>query len=387
MRSLSVVGDYHILGRCNDLDGVQVHAARRIDDKSGERLFSLHCFPFITTAAEHELRSLAERTHPLEDPIIVAPREIVRTPDGLFVVTDFVAGETLEHVVKNNHAAISKLLAVALVRDLARAIDRARERTGRSVLGDVTSSQILVGYESGELKIVSVGAPLIRGRAIVPSTKCLAYILWELLVGRKPQGEQPPKAGAELDRLVMNAINFPSDETALLADDLQGWLSSRTTGIDRGAEMAKLIRQHFSHKATAMRALVQRWRSQTAPPRATSIPPRAASLPPTTRAGSLPPVPRRSSGITRPIQERSLEAALAEPMPLEIVILDPEEMVPTDDLSSGALRQPERRGWPRLRSAALLLVLALACAGAALMITQGEADPISFWKSLLSGFR
>jgi hypothetical protein len=224
---------------------------------------------------------------------------------------------------------------------------------------------------------VAIGTPLLRGRAIVPSTKCLGAVLWELLAGKKPQGDLPPKAGAELDRIVMNAINYPSDETALLADDLQSWLSSRTTGIDRSADLAKVMRQHFSHKATAMRALVQRWRSQSLP-RSPSIPPR-----------TITPIPlsRKSSGIARPIQERSLEAALAEPMQMDIVILDPEEMVATDDISNSGLRRSKRSGWPKLRLAFLLLLLAFACANAALALMHDGDDILWFWKSLLSRFR
>src|SRR5688572_8714062 len=101
MGSLSVAGDYHILGRCNDIDGVQVYAARRTTDKTSEQLFSLHHFPFVNPSAEVELRALAEKTRVLDDPILVAPREIVRSPDGVFVVTDFIAGETIEHIVKS----------------------------------------------------------------------------------------------------------------------------------------------------------------------------------------------------------------------------------------------------------------------------------------------
>ena len=368
MRSLTTAGDYHIFGRCNDIDGVQVQAARKRDDMKGERLFSLHHFPFMNPTSEQELRGLAERTRNFDDPIMTLPREIVRTEDGVFVVTDFVAGESLEHIVKSHRGAIPKLLAIAIVRDLARAVERARDATGRAMVGDVTSSHAIINYENGELKLTSIGIPLIRGRAIVPATKCLAGILYELLAGKRFEGDAPPRAGAELDRIVMNGIVYPSEETQVFAEDLQSYLSSRTTGIDRGAELGKLMRQHFSHKSTAMRALVQRWRAQSVPPH---------------RSRSITPIPLTRPSSSRPVRERSLEAALAEPISRveEIVILDPEELLPTDDLSNSSLREKRRAGWPKIRLAFFMFLLSLACATVALVLMNGEGD------SLLAGWR
>src|SRR5688500_4156612 len=233
MRSLTVAGDYHILGRCNDVDGVQVLAARKAADTKGEQLFSLHHFSFVNPSAEQELRGLTERTRNFSDPIMSPPREIVQTEEGVFVVTDFVAGETIEHIVKSNRTVIPKLLAIAIVRDLARAVDRAHQATGRMILGDINSSHVVIAYETGELRLVSIGTPLVRGRAIVPATKCLGGVLYELLAGKRFEGDAPPKAGAELDRIVMNAIVYPSDDTLPLAEELQQYLSARTTGIDR----------------------------------------------------------------------------------------------------------------------------------------------------------
>ncbi len=364
MRSLSIAGDYQILGRCNDLDGVQLFAARRLTD--ADHLFALHHFPRATPSAEQELRAMAARSRTLDDPILVMPREVVRTEDGIFVVTDFFGGESLEQIVKNHRAAIPKLLAICIARDLARALDRARERTGRGMVGDLSSGQIVVSYESGELKAVSIGVSLLQGRAPMPATRAIGLILWEMLVGRKPSGElTPPKAGTDLDRIVMRAIDQrPTDDLVLLAEDLNDYVRSRTTGIDRANELAKLMRQCFSHKATAMRALVQRWRSQSVVPRTPSM--------------TTPP-PRRVSSLRPQVVRR--EAALSEPL-AEIIILPPEELAPTDDLSSIALRPP-KRGWPRMRMAFFMLLLLSALVLTGVVMENGDGGWIVHtWRTL-----
>ena len=364
MGSLTTAGDYHILGRCNDIDGVHVHAARRL---TSDRLFALHHFPFASAVAEQEVRMLAERTRGLKDKILVTPEDVVRTKDGLFIVTELVAGETIEHITKNNRALITKLVAVALSRDLARAIDTARDRTGRGIVGDITSSQVVVSYETGDLKVVSIGASLLRGRASANASRAVGLILWEMLTGRKPEGEiLAPKAGAELDRIVLSAINGAiADDLVGLAEDLQRYLGTRTTGIDRAAELRKLIRQYYSHKSAAMRALEQRWKSQSLTPRPASIPPR--------RASSIRPIP---------LQEARREAALAE----QVVILAPEEAQPTDDLNSSAhtFSRPKRKGWPRMRVIFFALLLMMSFATAMLVLINGDAEFLtSAWRSVV----
>jgi hypothetical protein len=358
MRALSVAGDYRLLGRLNDIDGIQVFAARK---NTGEELYSVQHFPVMSPVAEQELRGLMQRTRTLDDPIVALPVELVRTEEGFFIVSDFVSGESIEQIVKNSRVGFNKLIAVAIARDLALCLARARERTGRS-LGDVTSGQVIVCFETGDLKLVGIGASLLRSRSPITATKAVGLILYEMLAGRKLDREMtPPKAGSDLDRIVMNAIaNSMDDDLNALAEELKRYLHSRTTGIDRSAELAKLVRTHFSHKAAAMRALATRWRSQ-----------------------SNPGIQRRpTSGIRPVVEKRTLEAALSEPID-DIVILDAEEIAPTDDLSSINFKRPSST-WPQARAAFLLLLLMLSFATSVLVLLNGEGDSIvSSWTSVI----
>jgi hypothetical protein len=383
--SLSVVGDYQVLGRCNDIDGAQVHAACKTSDPKAQ-LVSLHHFPIVSRSGEQQLRQLADKTRELDDPILIAPREILRSQDGLFVVTDFVAGETIEQIVKSHRSAISKVLAVAIARDVARAVERLRKRTSGVMFGDVTSAQVLVSYETGQLKLIVVGAALVRGRSVAPSTINIGEVLLEMLGGKKSQaGPAAANVTADLDRIVTGAITSGSGIREV-GEELHAYLETRTISQDRSADLKKLIQQHFSHKAVAMQSLIERWRSQGASPRAPSVPPRAASVPPR-RAASVPPraasvPPRRSSSVRAPVEERRPEAALAEP---EIAILEPVELVHTEDISTNGLRSKHRIRWPRMRLAFFMLLLSLSCATAALVMMNGEgAQILSAWRSVLA---
>ena len=334
---LSVVGEYQVLGRCQDIDGAEVYAARK-GANSKAPIFCLHHFPKVSPAAEKQLRAMTEKTRGLDDPILVAPRDIVRTDDGLFVVTDFVAGETLEAIIKSHPGAIPKLLAVVISRDLARSVEKLRQRSAGLLLGEISSAHVLVTYDKGQVKLIAAGAALARGRSTTTSASSIGAVLSELLAARQARGRpvSSPNLTGDLDRIVSGAITAYNSDVSGFGTQLEAYLQSRMIPVNKAVpDLSKLIHQHFSHKAKAMHSLVERWRQRSAI--------------------------RRSSSISA--------HPLAEP---NIAILEPVEIVRTEDITKNPIPKKRPTGWPRMRLAFLLLLLSLTCATAALKLLNDE---------------
>lgn len=353
----SVLGDYQILGRWKDIGGAEVFAARHLDDRKVERILAVHRILDPGRASERSMRAAANALADYEDRWLAKVEDVVKTDAGLFAVTNFVGGEPLAQMLRSSRAALPKLVAVGVVRDLAGKLDDVRSHTeGRLTLGRVHVDSFFSTYD-GDLAVLALAAKLNhKPEAPYAELHALGRLLWELLTGRSLESLPipPPRAGSDLDRIVMRALASSTrdryDDLVVFAEDLNDYLKSRSIRLEPREEIRRMVQQHFAHKAAAMRALCQRWRSQA----------------------RVPPSNRSSSGR---------EAAFSEPLPSRSNSLV--EEAPTDDLAPRVLPVPKR--YTRTRLAFLFLLLAASVASAGLVIANGDGPRlVRGWRSAIN---
>jgi serine/threonine protein kinase len=258
-----------------------------------------------------EVRTAALLNHPC----IVQTFDAGELGDRLYMAMEFVSGETLgrfARAVINSAGAFPCELALAIVRDLANALDYAHTLTNlegtqlQLVHRDVSPSNVLVSFDGmvklldfGIAKVATqahlTGAGVIKGKFSYMAPEqargehidhradiySLGLVLWQLLVGKmafhassdaellrlviSPRLEAPSRAGAtcsdEVDAIVMAAIAPSPDDRYQTAGEfataIARYLTRRAAGFDATKVLRGLMGAHFRERRERLANLVR----------------------------------------------------------------------------------------------------------------------------------
>jgi serine/threonine protein kinase len=297
---------------------------------------------------ERETRMLAR----LSDPGIIQIFDVGHAPEGLYYVSELVAGEDLARRLRRG--PVAPWQACAIAGQLCRALARAHHQRivhrdikpanillsddGRVKVGDFGVARLAEGSTEGAGATI-VGTPKYmspeqgRGRPTTPATDVysVGVVLYEMLAG------EPPFTGGSVVEL---ALSHVQEAPPLLSDDLPSSLvaivarAMAKAPADRFADAAEmadaLLEARREATDRARRPAIARGRnrahapatSDTVPTHATatalleppSALPRARSLPPrrpgdATRLGPPAPSPRRN--VNPPARRRAIGAFFA----------------------------------------------------------------------------
>ncbi len=315
MRQGSQVGDYQILGKWAQMRSGVIYAARSLADSQDKRLFSIEALGYQDSYVSKELDALVRASSFFDDSGLPKNYCVFEEDSQLYLVSDFVRGETLDIVFRTARSQISRLCAVALVQRLGAMLESARAARKQAIVpfelihGDISPENIMFSYKGGHVRLLNFGVALAMSRAghgpeavvghpayLAPERlahgsniddRCDVYslgiILWELLTQtRAIQGttddemiaaalsaripkpsSKGVRSGRDLDDLVLRAIardpkaRFESVRSFTAA--LNTYLRSRSMSFSLEAELTGLMDQHFQHKSRAMGTLVTRW--------------------------------------------------------------------------------------------------------------------------------
>ncbi|MCK6547312.1 serine/threonine protein kinase [Myxococcota bacterium] len=317
------LGAYEILGPLSANGHPSVHAAcLRVRGSDEVVLFAAREHDGLRNAevACGELRDQARLVEELANETIIPVREVLPGDREVYVISELVAGDSLAHLLEGG-AVISKMLAVAIVRDLATIL--ARLHAAGLVHGDVCPSTIMV-MPDGQLALREVGVAAtvssytgpadVRGHLAYMAPErasgrhfdahadvySLGLVLWELLTGERairgnnaldlrsaamrptiePPSAKGQKTGRELDTIVMHALAADEEERHPTAEafrrELERYVVSRAPGTNVKLELAKLVTKHVAPKLRAQKLLVDRWVAQGAARRSDSPAPARA---------------------------------------------------------------------------------------------------------------
>ncbi len=190
----------------------------------------------VTSSFLDEARLVAHIRHPN----VVRIREMIKDGEGVTVVTEYVHGCALSHVLKMSPRPIPPGVAVAItcnVLDALTAAHSACDDQGSSldiVHRDVSPHNILIGAD-GEARLIDFGIAKARGRIqetreghvkgkfpylapeqlsggeVTPRTDIYAtgVVLWEALVGRRLFDE--PNVAATIHRVLTERVTMPGN--------------------------------------------------------------------------------------------------------------------------------------------------------------------------------
>lgn len=168
MKRSRPIGRYHLLDRIGSGGMADVYRARVADDDGGERLVALKRViemyaedPTFVKMLVAEYRLSAMLLHPNIARIL----ELIRSPEGYFIVMEYVDGKDLRSTLTRGLELRRPIEATDAVYLMARAVDGLDHAHGvvapdgralRLVHRDFSPSNILVGYD-GSVKIIDFG--------------------------------------------------------------------------------------------------------------------------------------------------------------------------------------------------------------------------------------
>lgn len=330
MRELNgSVGPYQVLRHWASSSTGEIYAAKDERQKSSRKIYALIALEErdsnlrVRDALKNAVRAGASFTHER----IAKLHDVIEHDGRVFIVTDFVAGETLAALMRAEDKTFSPLLAVSIATDLARILHDAHSwedatiNAGALLHGDLSPHNIMVTYE-GNLVLLNWGVALNISRArpdranlrghfgyMAPERAnsaqylegssdlySLGLLLYEMLTfTRANRGNNeselvanalnpkvaPPSSLVKMSRglelLVLNTISTDRSRRYRTGEEvveaINALRTSRRQNWETRAELEKLMLRHFQHKARAMRTLMSRWLTGAAAvPRATSLP-------------------------------------------------------------------------------------------------------------------
>jgi serine/threonine protein kinase len=297
---------------------------------------------------ERETRMLAR----LSDPGIIQIFDVGHAPEGLYYVSELVAGEDLSRRLRRG--PVAPWQACAIAGQLCRALARAHQQRivhrdikpanillsndGRVKVGDFGVARLAEGSTEGAAATI-VGTPKYmspeqgRGRPTTPATDVysVGVVLYEMLAGEPPfsggsvvelalshvQEAPPPLSDdvpSSLEAIVARAMaKAPADRFADAAEMADALLEARREATDRSRRPA-IARGRTRAHLPATSDTVPAHASATALLEPPPSPARARSLPPrrpgdATRLGPPPPSPRRN--VNPPARRRAIGAFFA----------------------------------------------------------------------------
>jgi eukaryotic-like serine/threonine-protein kinase len=294
---------------------------------------------------ERETRMLAR----LSDPGIIQIFDVGHAPEGLYYVSELVAGEDLARRLRRG--PVAPWQACAIAGQLCRALARAHQQRivhrdikpanillsndGRVKVGDFGVARLAEGSTEGAGATI-VGTPKYmspeqgRGRPTTPATDVysVGIVLYEMLAGEAPftggtvvelalshVQEAPPPLSDELPSSLVAIVaramaKAPADRFADAAQMADALLEARREATDRSRRPAMARGRSRAHvSATSEPVPVHSTATALLEPR--PAPPRARSLPPrrpgdATRLAPPPPSPRRN--VNPPARRRAIGA-------------------------------------------------------------------------------
>jgi serine/threonine-protein kinase len=259
---------------------------------------------FITMFMD-EARIVARIRHPN----VVPMTDVVQSDDGLFLVMEYVHGESLSHLMRTarkNGEQIPPRIVAAIMRDVLLGLHAAHDTRGLdgALLGvvhrDVSPQNIIVGAD-GAARVLDFGIAKAAGRAQVTREGQikgkLAYmapeqlrglvdrradvfaasvVLWEMLVGRRlhegakdvdivtrvvngtfpPPSHFVPAFGAPLDRIVMRGLAADPNHRYPSGRDLALELE-RAVGLASPSEISEWVERLAKEVLEARGSLVR----------------------------------------------------------------------------------------------------------------------------------
>lgn len=329
------VGPYQVLRHWATSATGEIFAARDERQRASKKVFALIALEERDSNARARdlLKTAVRSSASFSHEKFAKLHDVIEHEGRVFVVSDFVAGETLGTLLKAEGGTFPPMLAICLISELARALADAHSwedatiNAGALLHGDVCPSNIMIGYD-GNLALINSGIALNISRArndrlglrghyaymaperascsqyLEPSADIysLGLVLFEILTGkpaitgsneaelisaaanpRVPAPSTVAKVTRGLDQLVKTATHH--DRTARyrkgeeLAEAIAALRSSKRATFDTRLELEKLMQRHFANKGRAMRTLMTRWvTGASAIPRPTSAP-RSSSRP------------------------------------------------------------------------------------------------------------
>jgi len=375
------VGGFQILGHWASSTAGDVYAVR--DEKSAPGRSKLYAMTVLAGkeiargGREHMAEAIKAQSTLMHDGI-ARQYDVLEHGGRLCVISDFVPGETLGHVLRADRSAalgVSMAAAIArMLRDAHRHFDP-DTNAGPLVHGDLCPANVLVTFD-GRMILTNFGLALSQSRlgarqlrghigymaperaTVSPVTGAsdvfsLGLMLFEMfastpayrgstdgeLMSLAVKGRVPPLASrvrcSEALQSILNDALHPDPTQRPGAEDLSKALgnlrSSRLVGFDVTSELAKLMDRRFQHKSRAWRTLEARWTTEPLPRRRSglsgSLP---AGLPPLQvinpqRTVSSPGVrepsrdlPRTPPGVREPSRDLPRVTSRELPLPREI---------------------------------------------------------------------
>lgn len=335
------VGPYQILRHWATSSSGEIFGAKDERTRASKKVYALIALDErdsnlrVRDALKNVVRASASFTHER----VAKMHDVIEHEGRVFVVTDFVPGETLAALLRAEDKTLSPYFAVSIAVELARILHDAHTwedatiNSGQLLHGDVCPQNVMLTYE-GNIVLINHGLSLTLSRArpdrsnlrghcayfaperalcsqfLEPNTDLysLAFVLYEMLTFNRalagnndhevlasamsPKIKKPSaliKMTRALENVVLNAghadraIRYRTGQE--FADALTELRSNKRDKWDTRLEVEKLMQRHFQHKARAMRTLLSRWTTG-----ATAAAPRSTSAArPAGRANTSPP--------------------------------------------------------------------------------------------------
>ncbi|MGH7283728.1 MAG: protein kinase domain-containing protein [Polyangiaceae bacterium] len=379
LSSPTVIGRYALFDKIASGGMASVHYGRLLGDSGFSRIVAIkRLHPHLAQDPDFSVgfRDEARVTARIRHPNVVPTLDVVSTEEELFIVMEYVHGESLNRLARaaiKRGERIPPPIAVAIIVGVLHGLHAAHEAVGENgaplhvVHRDVSPQNILVGID-GIPRLVDFGVAKAAGRAhstregtikgkvayMAPeqirgatATRLMdiygsAVVLWEMLTGERLfDGDSDVTV---LDRAVNMTVEAPSSRVPSLAPALDRVVLK---GLDRDPERryrtAKEMARALEDSTTiASNSRVGEWVEAVAGDSLAKRASKVAEIERSSKATSATPLPARVSDPTTPAEPLSFASAVVvaeDPPTLEEPKQEPAS-VPSKVERSASLSKP-----------------------------------------------